>query len=150
MSFDRASLLPDSGPLSGSVSSTRMPASSVRGDGRTVLLLGRDRFGAASMARSIVGAGFKVTTVFEAEDVERAVASESFHAILCDELAANVFSDVLHRAVEAHRSAVIVTGCRDTNDLEVVLRDSGIDTVCGVPAGASAREIIFTLARCTA
>lgn len=126
------------------------PPSSVRGNGRKVLVVGRDRFGAASLARTLVGAGFKVTTAFEEDDLGTSLASDVFDAILCDELAANAFTSLLRDTVLEHDAVLLVSHCRDAHEIEEQLRAGGIPKVFGLPSGASSREIVLTLARCTA
>lgn len=126
--------------------SSRIPTS-VRGLGQKVLLLGRDRFGAASLARSLVGSGFKITTAFEVDELVAAMAEEHFDAVLCDELSAHVHLAVLRRAVQEHHAALVVSGCLDSNELEAQLREAGIANVFGMPSGFTTRDIVATLAR---
>ncbi len=125
------------------------PPSSIRGNGRKVLIVGRDRFGAASLARTLVGAGFEVTTAFEGDDLEGSLASGTFDAILCDELAADAFTTTLRGAVE-QGAVLLVSHCRDVHETEERLRAGGIPKVFGLPSGALSRDIVLTLARCTA
>lgn len=127
------------------------PSSSrIRGEGRTVLVIGADRFGTASLARSLVGSGFSVVTAFEPQEIADALTTGSFHAIVTDEPRALAHASVLRDALRnGTRSVLLVTGCLDPRAFELQLQDGGVDQVFGLPKSATSRDLVATLARAT-
>jgi len=123
---------------------------SVRGDGRSVLVLGHERFAAATVGRTLVGAGFKVAVALDASELGAEWSSRSFDAILTDEPRASEHAAALRELLRsAPRTALIVTGCKDPRATELLLQDDGVDQVFGLSSRASSRDVVATLARAT-
>lgn len=139
--------------VSVSIPPSSMPPSSVRARavGRAVLVLGSDRFATATLARALLGTGFTVTSAYDQAELANALAIGSLDAIVTDEALAIEHALLLREALRLERrSVLIVTGCRDPQELEKQLQDEhGGEQVFGLSSSASSRELVAALARAT-